>query len=980
MQVGIVHNRWTSLLCAYAVVTSLAAVAATPARADHVDQPKVVSAIPAPDTPDVDDGVVDAIGQVGSTVFLGGSFTTVSPHQSDQTYATPFITAFDAATGAIRTGFAPVIDGDVQTIVPGPTPGTVYVGGAFSHVDGVATRIALLDTNSGAIAAGWQAPDLNGAVNALAVADGQLFVGGEFTRVGADVHDGLVALDPTTGQETGYLTPNFTRHHNYRVQCFPDPQTVCANGAVGVRSLDVNPSGNTLVAVGNFRLVGGAPRDQVAMLSLSGSAATVTASWATLAYTSSCRASHWDSPVRQVQFAPDGSYFVIVATGGGGKNADGTRSPCDAAARFETAAQGSDVHPTWVDFTGEDSLYSVAVAGSAIYVGGHERWLNNSKGGNVAGQGAVPRPGISAIDPVNGLPLSWNPGRDPRGAGAYALLATSAGLYVGSDTDWIGNRAFHHDKIAFFPLAGGQALAPTATGTLPGDIYLVGGPSAPDGVRMVHWDGTTPPSTPVTLAGTDDFSQARGVFEIDNTVYYGDTDGHLYQRRFDGTTFGPAAVVDPYDDPVWSGIQTGAGQTYQGLPPTLYAKLGQLSSMFYDDGRIYYTFTGDRRLYSRSFEHDDGVIGADESSQRDSVDWSDVAGAFLVGDTLYYADGETGVLHSVSFVDGQPAGSPTVADDTIDWASAGTFVQSNAVSNNHPPGTVFTSSCDDTTLTCDVDGSASRDPDGTITTYEWKWGDGTTTPDASPTQEHTFDAIGRYPVTLKVTDNDGLTSSATEVLQVGQPPPPPALAFNGAATTTGTTRHDRVTVPPSAATGDLLLLYVAAASGHEQVSAPAGWALVGKSQKHGLRTAVFDKLAADSDAGATVKVKLSKAAATAVTMADYADADPTDPIEASARATASGERVTAPGLSGLSAGSMVVSFWADLGGRGRRLHAFSTVVARATSHGADRHAVNTLLADSGTAVTGDYPSRAAATHKHSDSLAGWTVALRVAPS
>ena len=37
------------------------------------------------------------------------------------------------------------------------------------------------------------------------------------------------------------------------------------------------------------------------------------------------------------------------------------------------------------------------------------------------------------------MPLAWNPGRNPRGAGAYALLATPQGLYVGSDTNYIGN-------------------------------------------------------------------------------------------------------------------------------------------------------------------------------------------------------------------------------------------------------------------------------------------------------------------------------------------------------------------------------------------------------------------------------------------------------------------------------------------------------------------------------------------------------------
>ena len=45
-----------------------------------------------------------------------------------------------------------------------------------------------------------------------------------------------------------------------------------------------------------------------------------------------------------------------------------------------------------------------------------------------------PGPGISALDPRTGVPLAWNPGRNPRGVGAEALLATTTGLYVGMDT------------------------------------------------------------------------------------------------------------------------------------------------------------------------------------------------------------------------------------------------------------------------------------------------------------------------------------------------------------------------------------------------------------------------------------------------------------------------------------------------------------------------------------------------------------------
>jgi hypothetical protein len=44
-------------------------------------------------------------------------------------------------------------------------------------------------------------------------------------------------------------------------------------------------------------------------------------------------------------------------------------------------------------------------------------------------------------------------------------------LWVGSDTDWIGDHEFHRYKLAFFPLTGGVPLADETAQPLPGGIY-----------------------------------------------------------------------------------------------------------------------------------------------------------------------------------------------------------------------------------------------------------------------------------------------------------------------------------------------------------------------------------------------------------------------------------------------------------------------------------------------------------------------------
>jgi hypothetical protein len=643
---------------------------------EQARQSSIPAAVPASTTPAVNNGVVYSIAAVGSTIFLGGSFTSVSPPGSSAVLRDHYIAAFAAGTGKLVTSFRPVVNGRVSSVIPGPRAGTVYIGGDFTRVDGRATRIALLNATTGAIAAGWKPPRFSNSINALVRTRGRLFVAGSFKKVGSVSRRGLASLNPRTGALTRYSTLAFLGHHNFGVHC---RGSGCASGRVGVRALAANPAGTRLVALGDFTAVNHRHRDQVAMIKLGASAARVDTRWATDAFTASCNATTVDSYVRDVQFSPDGSYFVIVATGGsGGFNTDRTPTSCDSATRFSAVATGSDVRPTWIDRTGRDSLWSVSLTGTAVYVGGHARWMNNFYGPNAASEGAVPRPGLAALDPVNGLPLAWNPGRNPRGLGAYALLTTAHGLYVGSDTDYIGNRAYQRARIAYFPLAGGTRLPINQTDALPGNVYLVGGGSSPSQVRYVQWNDTAP-DPPNTLDSDIDWSTVRGAFDLNGEVYYGTTSGEFVERTFDGTTFGDPVDINPYDDPAWDNVKTGSGQTYQGVPADFYSTISSLTSMFYTNGRLYYTLQGDSRMHWRWFEPDSGVIGAQTFTTTDKIDWADIAGAFLSGDTLYYADSTSGHLLAVHFSQGEPSGGPTTVNSSFDWASDGSFVLSNPV-------------------------------------------------------------------------------------------------------------------------------------------------------------------------------------------------------------------------------------------------------------------------------------------------------------
>lgn len=90
---------------------------------------------------------------------------------------------------------------------------------------------------------------------------------------------------------------------------------------------------------------------------------------------------------------------------------------------------------------------------------------------------------------------------------------------------------------------------------------------------------------------------------------------------------------------------------------------------------------------------------------------------------------------------------------------------------NVPPVAFFTSDQVSGTLplTVNFDASASSDPDGSIISYAWSFGDGGS--DSGVTASHTYTSAGTYIARLTVTDDGGVTNSATRTIQVFAPSP-----------------------------------------------------------------------------------------------------------------------------------------------------------------------------------------------------------------
>jgi PKD repeat protein len=452
------------------IVTSVLVAGLQPA-ASAVEAPhdQVVAAVPTAGTPSVNNGTVLAITKVGNTMVLGGSFTTASPSGAAGTvYNLPYVMAFDATTGVINTNFLPGVNKAVNAVLPGPTANTVYIGGNFTTVGGQTIKgLTLVNLSDGSRVAGFTTPVMNGLTNTIQRVGNRLFVGGTFTVAAGKQRGGMVTLNATTGAVDNFMVSKVTVNHNWT------SAGGGAKAAVGVTKLEITPDGTKLVAIGNFKFADGLERDQVAMWDLTGPTAVVRADYRIRGYEAACYSFAFDTYMRDLKISPDGTYFAIAATGGG------TDGNCDTAARWEIGASGQDIPRTWASYAGGDSILSVAITGPVVYAGGHQRWMNNPNGNDFAGPGSVPRPGLVALDADTGMPIAWNPGRNPRGSGAWALFSTPDGLWMGSDTNTIGpvvlgGPKYTRKRIAFFPLAGGAPVASDAISSLPGGIYLGG--------------------------------------------------------------------------------------------------------------------------------------------------------------------------------------------------------------------------------------------------------------------------------------------------------------------------------------------------------------------------------------------------------------------------------------------------------------------------------------------------------------------------
>ena len=178
------------------------------------------------------DKQIDAIAIVGSSVFLGGPFTTVT--DSGGSTVRSYTAKVSLTTGVLDPTWAPVMTARVRSLLPTPDGAKVYVGGDFASTNGLsyAGRLTLLRAadasidpafRAGATNAGSRSPVLAMALSGNALVVGTTGSGGGCTR-----------LDATTG------TSQWSKHGTGDVAAVAvfGPNTYCGGHFSGTASFD----------------------------------------------------------------------------------------------------------------------------------------------------------------------------------------------------------------------------------------------------------------------------------------------------------------------------------------------------------------------------------------------------------------------------------------------------------------------------------------------------------------------------------------------------------------------------------------------------------------------------------------------------------------------------------------------------------------------------------------------------------------------
>lgn len=406
------------------------------------------------------DAKIWGIAASDSTIYATGEFSTVCGAGSscDQTAQPRMRFAAFGSDGTLKS-WNPNTNGGGYLNTISIAGSTMYVGGNFSVV-GAASRQRLAAVDASGELTSWN-PGANNQVNALVVSESTVYAGGYFTQVAGTTRNRLAAIN--TDGTLATWNPN-------------------AND--GVNALAI--SGSTIYAGGDFTQIGISTRNHAAAIGTDGTLA----SW-------NPDVSTWD------QFST--ATVLAMQVSGSTVYIGGVFTDIGFTSRDNLAAIGTNGIVTPWDPGPNSTVHTLGLSGSTIYAGGDFSYMGGS-GRNY----------LAAVL-ADGTLTSWDPA--PQGA-VYALALTGDTIYAGGEFSTVSADLRGSDYASYFSIIPtGAPLAPNAPTAVAGNTTAT--------VTVIPL-GSGPAATSYTITSTFDARTCQVTAASPSCEFGGLTNGQPY--------------------------------------------------------------------------------------------------------------------------------------------------------------------------------------------------------------------------------------------------------------------------------------------------------------------------------------------------------------------------------------------------------------------------------------------------------------------
>lgn len=731
----------------------------------------------------------------GSRVYVAGSFTTANGQNRYR------IAAYDTATGNLITSFAPSTNASITAIAVTNT--VVYVGGWFSQANGVArTRLAAFSAADGGLL-GW-APTADADVQAMTLTpDGsKVIIGGKFKNVNNSPAFGIGALGASNAALYPFEINTVVRN---------------AGNTAGTYSLtrdnDTIYGTNFNYGTGNFEGVYAAnPSDGSVRWLDDCHGDTYSAFSANGVVYGSGHMHHCENMGGFGEYSPRQHKYLMAFT----KDVTGTVAKNNQSGsgygNFEGQPAPSIINyfPTFTpaNFTGQwQATWSLSGNDQYLVAGGEFTRVNGT------GQQGLVRFAVADQAPKKRGPVDSGANFTPTvtaidGAAAKITWQTNWDqddqelTYQVIRSDRTGDPLTTKDKVSQY--WNRPELSYVDSSVEPGKTYRYRIVALdPDGNRSVgdYVDITMPNERALgsySIGVLDD--QPSHYWRLNNFGSNSSPDlvgnDDLDTRNVSRT--GGAIVDDSDGAAVFSGSSLSrAGSSTAVAAPGTFAVEGWFSSSSSRGGKIIgygnavsgSSSTYDRHIYLDAAGRLTFGVGANKTVRSPEAyndgEWHYVVGQLSSAGMELYVDGErvgrdasvtAGLSYSghwriggdnLSGWPNRPASS--YLDGKVDEVAVypatltarqitDRYLASGQAPPNESPTAEFEWTAEE--LAVAFDGASSTDADGTIASFSWDFGDGTT--GSGKTASHTYAQAGGYDVTLTVTDNGGQTGQVTK--------------------------------------------------------------------------------------------------------------------------------------------------------------------------------------------------------------------------